>query len=223
MRRKSKSQMLDGTGLVPMADMLSNTVGIMLFILTFTVLHTGGVWIPKRLPMEHKTKARPLYFVCQHKRLIPFDVDLSDKLFEGLEKPTYETAEAWIAKFNRARAENDYFSVTPDGRTLFNRGVLRSTVRLLLSADFKPKENVGDTMESIDGGNSHFDQYLRNLSKSDKFVFFMVYPDSVDLFRIAREHAKTRYNIGSGWGPIGEGEPIRISLSRGQGVEPQMQ
>jgi hypothetical protein len=38
--------------LVPMADMLTNTVGIVIFILIFIVLATGGVGVAKGLPRK---------------------------------------------------------------------------------------------------------------------------------------------------------------------------
>lgn len=224
MRQRSGTPLTNSSGLVPMADMLSNTVGIMLFILAFTVLQTGGVLIPKRLPMEQKTDERPLYYVCWEQRLMPLDTDLSANLSEGLGKPTYNTVEEWVAKFNKARAEDQFFSVLPDGEARFKRGAFESSVRLVLSVEYTPKDNVGDTIETLDRGGSLFDKHLRSLPKNERFVYFFVYPGSIDLFRKAREYAEVRYGIGSGWGPVSVGKPIRFNLGGGgRGIIPKKQ
>ena len=204
-----------------MADMLSNTIGIMLFILAFTILQTGGVLIPKRLPMERKIGERhPVYYVCWEQRLIPLDSTLAYKLSEGLSKPTYYNAKEWVDKFNRACIENEFFTILPEGEALFNRGTFENRVRLVLTALYKPKSDVGDTIDALNLGNSFFDKHLHDLQKSESFLYFMVYPDNIDLFRKAREYAKINYGFSCGWGPVSEGEPIRFNLSGGSGITP---
>ena len=225
MRRRLASSTENVSGLVPMADMLSNTVGIMLFILAFTVLQTGGVLIPKRLPMEREDGDRkPVYFVCHDKRLLPLDGDLSDKLYEGLGKPTYETAESWVAQFNRARTEDGFFTVEPKGEARFNRGAFESSVRFVLSASYKPRADVGDTQEGLRDVISLFNERIKSLSKDEHFLYFMVYPNSIELFREARDYAESQYGIASGWSPATEGEPITFNLSgSGGGIVPRDQ
>jgi len=225
MRRRQGNPPTNMSGLVPLADMLSNTVGIMLFILAFTVLQTGGVLIPKRLPMERKDKDRkPVFFVCCNERLLPLDGDLSDKLSEGLGDPTYETAESWVARFNRARAEDDFFTVEPNGEARFNRGAFESSVRLALTASYRPKPNAGDTRDGLKTAGSLFDIRISTLSKEDRFCYFLVYPDSVELFREARDYAESKFGISSGWSPAIAGEPIKFNLrGGGGGIEPRDQ
>lgn len=212
--------MNDSSGLIPMADMLSNTVGIMLFILAFTVLHTGGVVIPKRLPMEHDVDKRdPVYFVCLHQRLIPLDGQLYNKLTEGLDVPTYETADNWIAKFNENRAEDGYFIVIPDGKANFIKGIFQNTVEFDIKVTYKPKENVGESIDLLNN-TSYFDEHLDGLLNSEKFIYFMVYPDSIEIFRKARDYAEQRYGIAAGWGPVEEDKPILFNLTGGKGIQP---
>ena len=207
-----------------MADMLSNTVGIMLFILAFTVLQTGGILIPKRLPMERQTTEVPVYYVCWNQRLLPLDDNLSDKLLEGLGKPSYSTASDWVEEFNQSRVEDDFFEVLPNGEAKYTRGAFQNTVQLNLVAEFKPKESAGDVIENLDRGVSLFDSRLRDLSNSDQFIYFIVYPDSIDLFRAARDYAEIRYGMGAGWGPVSADEPIRFNISgNSRGIRPQRQ
>jgi hypothetical protein len=220
MRKRSGTPQTNSSGFVPMADMLSNTVGIMIFILAFTVLQTGGVLIPKRLPMERKTDQRPAFYVCWNQRLIPLDAGLSESLFNGLDKPTYHTVGEWISKFNKSRAEDQFFTVLPKGEVLYDRNYFQSRAELILVAEYQPKENIGDTFESVEQGNSLFDKDLQNMSTSEKFVYFLVYPCSIDLFRKVREYTTVRHGFSTGWNPVSTGEPIRFSLNGGTEPRP---
>jgi hypothetical protein len=53
--------------------MLTNTVGIVLFILIFTVLTAGGVLVAKRFPVEQPTNRKPLFYFCSGGRVLPLD------------------------------------------------------------------------------------------------------------------------------------------------------
>jgi hypothetical protein len=53
--------------------MLTNTVGIVLFILIFTVLTAGGVLVAKRFPIDRETNHKPLYYFCDGGRLLFLD------------------------------------------------------------------------------------------------------------------------------------------------------
>ena len=70
-----------GPSLVPMVDLLSNTVGALVFIMIFTVMAASGVVVVKRLPLEHKTESEPINFLCEKDRIIPLDnAGLSSRL-----------------------------------------------------------------------------------------------------------------------------------------------
>lgn len=223
MKRNRGTPTADNSAMVPMADMLSNTVGIMLFILAFTVLHTQGVLIPKRLPMERKTDESPLYYACVGQRLIPLNDELQMDLLGKLGKPSFATAEKWVARFNKARAEDEFFTVVGHGNARFNWNFFQRTVQLDLSAEYQPKPNVGDTADSLARGHSVFDETLQGLAKKDKFVYFFVYPESIGLFQKAREYAESRYGMGSGWSPVAVGKSIRFNLTGTGGIRPGKQ
>ncbi len=207
-----------------MADMLSNTVGIMLFILALTILQTAGVLIPKRLPMvRNEDNRRPIFFVCQGQRLIPLDPRLSDKLFNGLGRFNYDNADSWVARFNKGKAEDAFFAVLPDGKTVYNRSQWPWSVSLDLACTYKPKPNVGDTVKDLQLGSSIFHKRLRSAEKSKQFLYLIVYPDNIEVFRKAREQAEIRYGIGCGWGPLSESERVRFNLSGDGGIVPESQ
>jgi len=151
---------------------------------------------------------------------MPLDSDLSDKLSEGLGELTYEGASEWVSGFNSARAEDDYFLVMPKGEAHYSRGAFENSVKLELSVSYRPKENVGDSLGNLTDENSTFSGILRSLPKDKHFLYFLVYPGDIEVFREARDYAETNFGIGCGWGPIGEGNPIRFNLSGGGGITP---
>jgi len=220
MRLRRSSGFADNSGLVPMADMLSNTVGIMLFIMAFTVLQTGGILILKRLPIEQKTDSRPIYVVCFSQRLFLLNPDLSERLSDHLGEPTYDTAKDWVSKFNESKEEDEYFVVTGEGETRFNSVGLESSVALVLTALYRPKEEAGETIKDLGAGKSKIGSALAAETGNKKYVYFLVYPDCIDLFLKARDSVAHKFGLGTGWGPIAAGEPIKFNLSGNSGISP---
>jgi hypothetical protein len=218
MRRRKRGQIAEGLSLVPMTDMLTNTVGITLFILAFTVLSTGGVTIAKRLPLEHEGKESPAFFVCWGHRVLPLESDkLSDRFVKPLGRPTYDTVDRWVEKFNKAKAEDDFFVMTGEGDVSHSGVFFNDTVRLTLTSKFSPKPGAGDLKADLRKSTSTFAAYMKTLKEKNKFAYFIVYPDNISEFMEARSIAAEVYQVGTGWGPNGADEPIRVILAGGGG------
>ncbi len=221
MRRRTTDPGIDESGMIPFADLLSNTVGIILFVLAFTIIQSGGVLVPKRLPRERREDERsPLYFLCHENRVIPLDDDLTDKLFEGLPEPTYDTADSFIRKFNAQRAEDEYFVVIPHGDTNYNStSWYYSEVSFEITAEFQPKPGAGFTIQEIQSGKSGFEELLKQVDTAEEFVYFLVSPDEIETFRFARDLVENQYGVNSGWNPKLRGENVKFDLSGSGGVE----
>jgi hypothetical protein len=197
--------------------MLCNTVGIMLFILAFTVLVSGGVTVSMRLPMERPTEAKPIYFVCFNQKVLPLDPNLDSKIIEPLGEPTYATLDDWVRKFNEARVEDEFFDVNGLGESYY---VTWNSRRANLTSQYKPKPGKGDTKDQLRKSTSTFAAIMAANSGHDKFAYFLVYPDSIDVFREARSAASELYKINTGWSTQRAKEPVRFNLSGGSGVKP---
>jgi hypothetical protein len=194
--------------------MLTNTVGIIVFILIFTVLTAGGVVLAKRLPMEHETSAEPMHFVCLGGRIMPINDDLTEDFVKPLGKPTsYYQVDAWIGRFNARRMEDDYFVLTGEGEVeRFDLGFYKSA-SLDLTVVFTPKENAGETVQQLKSDGSRFRQTLRAGAGKNRFVHFMVSPDSLEVFDTARAIAIAEMSFGTGWRPMNEDKRIRFNLT----------
>lgn len=198
--------------LVPLADMLTNTVGIVVFILIFTVLTAGGAVVTKRLPMEHRAESAPVAFVCAGGRLtVPHtDEAFFDRFREPLGKRTRETLAAWNRAFNEHRVEDDDFIVTGEADD--------SSVVLVYS----PRDGAGDTLDELSGASSRLHRTLGRYTPDQRFAYFVVADDSIDVFVKARELV-TELGYSYGWMPIERGRPLKVGFSGSGGQMPTPQ
>jgi hypothetical protein len=223
MRPLKKLGVAETPTLVPLADMLTNTVGIMLFILAFTVLASGGALVAKRLPCEKETEADPIHFVCANQRILPLNLDLTDQFIDPLGKPTSENAESWVRDFNARKLSDEYFDLTGEGEVrhsslfAFGRGVFD------LSVYFHPKPGKGETKSQITNLVSTFSTILQTNRASGKYAFFFVYPDSIESFYAARSVVVERFQMQSGWTPMTAGKALGVSLTGSGGIKPRPQ
>ncbi|MGE0469697.1 MAG: hypothetical protein AB7L09_13040 [Nitrospira sp.] len=218
-RRRSDQE----PSLVPLADMLTNTVGILFFILVFTVLAAGGVVVPKRLPMEHATKAEPAHFVCAGNRLLPFDnVTLIKKLLDPLGQPrSFADVEPWIQRYNTRRVEDPFFVITGEGKTVYTGDSFSRQVRLVLRAKVEPKADSGTPVGDLRHPASVFQESINRLDPHKLFIHFIVKPDCLEPFTEARAIAIEK-GFRTGWFPQSSDEII-LDLGGSGGSEPTIQ
>lgn len=222
MRRRSHNLSEGPLSLVPMADMLTNTVGIMLFIMAFTILASAGAVVLRTLPQETSSEQSPIFFVCIDQRVLPLDKTIGRQLIDGLPKRTFSTLGSWVERFNAARHEDDYFIVTGQGRAVYN--LLGSSADLQLTANYTAKTGAGDDAKALASASSSFSRTIEKHANTNAFAYFIVYPDSIDIFRQARQVAADRYRMRSGWSPQASANPIIIVLSGGAGgINPEPQ
>jgi len=208
MKRKNNKRKGLELSLVPLADMLTNTVGILLFILIFTVLTGGGVIVPKRLPIERPIKKLlPITFFCTNGRVIYVDSELINKFVQPLGELTYYTVKPWIEKFNKRQMESDYFYIKGEGTYQdFYYEVYFNLTYYLIS-----KPEVGETISQVQTDSSFFKKILQKYPPQKYFVDFVVSnTDGINIFRNAREVAsQMKFDIG--WFPESYGDTVVFS------------
>lgn len=187
--------------LVPLADMLCNTVGIIVFILIFTVLTAQGALLPKRLPIEHKTTAERAIYVCYQGRLLPLDENgLADRIGKSIPhfQLTYDNVDSWIQTVNGLRVEDDYFALTCDASVDYSVG------RIAITSCFTPKDGAGESLVNLENANGVFRTFLHSKDPTKRYIFFLVYPDSLEVFEKARSIAREMH-FETGWGAHDKG------------------
>lgn len=194
MSRRHRSRFHEPS-LVPLADMLSNTVGIMVFILIFIVLTAGGALLPKRLPIEHEVSGERAIFVCYQGHILPLNEDsLGQKFMEMFRQDegiisSQEGLQQWLSTH---KAEDEYMTMTVEV-TFFLYSASETTY-------FMPKSGAGDTEANLEKPDSVYYQFLQSHDPKKRFIYFLVYTDSLDTFTTAREVAR-KMHYETGWSP----------------------
>ena len=214
MRRRRKPSEVVQPSLVPMVDLLSNTVGALVFIMIFTVMAASGVVVLKRLPLEHLSSAEPANFLCEKDRIYPLDnEELASKLSKRWGRPTsIFDIYSWIARYDGIEVEDDHFIA----RGQSSVGYSTYTISTL----YTPKPHGGYSKDEIHDPNSAFRQRLVLLDPKTKFAHFIVRPDGIDSFFLARKIAADELRLGTGWMPLDTNQPLRFS-SRGRAATEQ--
>lgn len=209
-RRIRKGGVFHEPSLVPLADMLTNTVGIVVFILIFTVLTASGTVIAKMLPIEHDVQvASSEYFVCTGGRVFP------------LRSALIAQATRHYASFERSPDGFAALAKELDGRTT-DDDQLRLTVHaapvgeaahagLDLEISCEPVQGGGDDAATIRRGEGTFVHDLATMDPKTTALIFWVRPDGIDVFRAARESA-SQAGFASNWSPRDPDSPITFRL-----------
>ena len=171
--------------LVPLADMLTNTLGITLFILIFTVLSTASSTSERSFPLEHASKKKPLMVLCAFNKIYAADIGaVAQELFLG---PNNKQS-LNIADLQRKIETPDFVfegkvSLSPQFRFL-----------VVITPQASGGQAAGDSM----GNEGRFARLLSTTDASERFLFFMVAPDSIGAFLRARDaSAKRGFENGS--------------------------
>lgn len=214
MRRRRKQPEVVQPSLVPMVDLLSNTVGALVFIMIFTVMAASGVVVLKRLPLEHSTSAEPANFLCEKDRILPLDNEsLSLKLRKKWGRPTsIFDIYSWIARYDGIEVEDDHFIARGESRVTYST--------YSFSTLFTPKPDGGYPKTKIQNPDSPFRQRLAALNRKSQFVHFFVRPDGIDSFFLARKIAADEMGLGTGWMPMDTDQPLRF-VSKGRSATEQ--
>jgi len=213
--RRRRQAAFEQPSLVPMADMLTNTVGIMLFILIFASLSTGAAVIFKHLPRERPTKASTVYMYCSGARMVHFEpAILAKELLKDAGRPTFSTATEWANKFSSRTIETDELQVSGEAEAKFSSNPFQQSIAIAAGVVVRRKGNQGADEADVKTAGSAFQKLLAQKNRNEDFFFFFVNPDSIAVFRAARDQA-AQQGFGVGWTPVGAGEPGRIRFSGG--------
>jgi hypothetical protein len=209
MRHRRHSD-LQQPSLVPMADMLTNTVGIMLFVLILASLSAGAAVTFKRLPIERPTRKVPAVLFCSGGRMVHIDpAALQGQIEEGLPQPTFSTADEWARQYSARTAQTGDALVSGQASAEHSSGFFQQSVSIAKSIAVRRKADRGDDEQAVVSGKSAFHLLLSRSDRQRSFFFFVVDPDCIHLFRAARDRAVAA-GFDTGWTPVGAGEPARF-------------
>jgi hypothetical protein len=179
--------------------MLTNTVGIVVFILIFTVLTASGTVIAKVLPVEHAVEAlSPEYLVCAGGRIYPLRTALiaeatkHDADFEHTREGFAELAK----ELDGRTVSDDHLSLHVSAS--LGADAVHPGLDLEISCD--PVDGGGEDAAEIGRGEGFFAEDLAKIDPKTSALVFWVRPDGIAAYLAARERASSA-GVASNWVP----------------------
>ncbi|MCC0178017.1 hypothetical protein I4641_13615 [Waterburya agarophytonicola K14] len=203
-------------------DVLTNTVGVLMFISLFvTLIATGGsskAKITIETPLSSDTDKESLWFEIKDNKVSHLDLrqvrekelELSGNLpncnkpLSSIDSPDYA--------FRQDSYQSCLLSIV--GRQSNFRATTQNynvrTVDEGVSLLFNPiSEDVGENTSQLIAADSQFKQVLAKYNAQKDYLIFIVRPDSFEAFREARKQAwAAGYEVG--WEPHPQDAPIKI-------------
>ena len=223
-RNNHTSQNLDS-----FLDILTNTVGVLMFISLFaTLIATGSspkTRVTIQTPLSQPTKKESLWFEIQGNKVSYLNL-------RNVRQEEIELA-GNLPNCNKASGAANYQSCLSSilGRQTNFRTTTNSynvrTVDNGLSLEFEPQSpEIGETTAQLGAATSEYKQVLARFNPQKDYLVFIVRPDSFEAFRAARKQAwDAGYDVG--WEPLDLEAPIKIrtvvgsELPGGRQITPQ--
>lgn len=203
-------------------DILTNTVGVLMFISLFvTLIATGSspkTRVTIQTPLSSPTDKESLWFEIDNERVSHLNLrQVREKELElSGNMPNCNQPLGNPGTTDFASRQNAYESclLSIMGRQSNFRADTKNyrvgTVDRGVSLQFDPiTENVGETSSQLTASNSDYRQVLSQFDPDRDYLIFIVRPDSFEAFRAARKQAwEAGYQVG--WEPLAEDIPIKI-------------
>ena len=234
-RRQTRNNNQPRQNLDSFLDILTNTVGVLMFIGLFVSLLAVEAGTVIRTPLRSQTKKVGKFFEVRNNQVFYLsDPNIQDAIDEvvasipicrppdvpdDIPRLLYDFYLQEIAKYDRcilrrnAHLESFYYNNANYAVTFTPEGSLK----------YEPIPNSnGDTTKNISKDESVFGNVLENLDPKVHYIAFVVRPDSFSAFRVARQKAwNSGYDVG--WEPFTEDTQLVFVIfgSGGRSVDVQ--
>jgi len=176
-------------------DVMTNTVGVLIFVLLFVTLAAADATVLVRTPLRSETEKRPVYFEASGGRVIHVELIEGnaqvDAFFEGLPRITWYNLSYVLDRMRTFHGETRNYEVDLTGSFMSGD----------IGVRWRARAESGETAREVRNSASTYQRVLRSLDPDTAYLAFIVRPDGLDAFRTAREVASRR-RIASGWEPF---------------------
>jgi hypothetical protein len=240
MRRRRQRKPIEITqNLDSFLDILTNTVGVLMFIGLFVTLVTAQAGTIVRTPLASDSQKRPEFFEVRNNRVNPIDTESvtwkASKFINNLPRcnePTISEPgssgsilyEYYLEQLNEYQAcLNDRVAQVNNYRakiSYYNVRVYLEPSSSNLAYVYEPiPEEQGETPQELVKTDSTFESAIAQLDPQGDYIAFLVRPDSFEAFRAARKLAWSR-GFDVGWEPMNPQREIMFGATgRAIGVQ----
>lgn len=198
-------------------DVLTNTVGVMIFVCLFASLTAAVSPALVRTPIARETRKQVYFFECRENRALPLEEDQASEAIDRHLRRITENPFADPRQIQQQLASFRYSTRYYDVRL----SLVRSQGQPILQTLFEPRDRSGgESFSVLEKPSSNFRRTIDRLSPSQDSLVFFVRPDSFDCFRAARAVA-WRSGFDVGWEPMADGRAIIFVSGGGRRVTVQ--
>lgn len=203
-------------------DILTNTVGVLMFISLFVTLITSEASSIVKTPLASETEKTPRFFEIRNNKIAYINDEQVGKEIEQItlnlpacNKPELPTESYLFDTQDRVASIRDYRAcLRSRGQRIanFQTQIENYNVRMInpntFSLLYEPIPNrEGESKEELVLPQSEYLQVLQKLNPQRDYLAFIVRPDSFSTFRTAREQAWAK-GFDVGWEPHQNERPI---------------
>jgi hypothetical protein len=182
-------------------DTLTNTVGVMIFVLLFVTLAAADATVLVRTPLWAESGKDPIFFEVSGDRVALLDNDEGRRQvsahMESLPRPSWYNLTDIVRRIYAFSGSTVNHEVDLVGSVL--SGDLGTRYRL--------KEGAGEPRKALRRPDSAFQQALARADSAGNSIAFVVRPDGFAAFREARKLAAAK-GFESGWEPMEAGQDV---------------
>ncbi len=203
LRRRPQTQQ-PSQNLDSFLDVLTNTVGVMIFVCLFASLTAAVSPALVRTPIARETRKQAYFFECRQNRAVPLEEDKASEaiqqFFRRVNSNPFVSPQQLQQQFNSFSHATRYYDVRLSLVNVAGRPIMQTL--------FQPRDPFGgEAVATLDTPTSRFRQTLNRLSPTRHSLIFFVRPDSFECFRTARTIA-WRHGFDVGWEPMSEDRAI---------------
>ncbi|HHP7229764.1 MAG TPA: hypothetical protein ACFCUY_02770 [Xenococcaceae cyanobacterium] len=214
-RRNKRLNAVPKQNLDSFLDILTNTVGVLMFISLFVTLITVEADSIVRTPLATETKKTPRFFEIRDNKVtyindaqVGAEIETIVGNLPACNRPDFSlnsdltTSREYLVQMSRYRS---CLQSRANRLINFQTQTKYYTVKMINASSFsllyQPLETQpGETKEQFSQSNSDFKQILAELNPSEEYLAFIVRPNSFSGFRAAREIAWAE-GFEVGWEP----------------------
>ncbi|MFQ5751837.1 MAG: hypothetical protein ACE5HI_07555 [bacterium] len=200
----TKRTPLEATSLDSLMDILTCSVGVMLFVVVFAVMEARGVSVKMFTPIvkDPPQNSERKIFICNKGVIRLFDIDHSVQKLFGNWKISYKNVPRIVNSANKKNITDGYFDYKLDYDEWTETDWLSNRTRhRSISLIVNERDGVtGETVDQLDEPSSGFLELIQQFDNEKVWIAFAVDSVSLELFRKAREIA-VRHGFATGWDP----------------------
>jgi hypothetical protein len=178
-------------------DVMTNTVGVLIFVLLFVTLAAADATVLVRTPLRSETDKSAVFFEVSGGRVIHLESREGnaqvDAFLAGLPRVNWYNLEWVSGRIRSFQASTANYEIDITG-SIFGGG---------MGVRWQARLGAGETARVVKDSASAYQRVIRTLDPDTAYLAFIVRPDGVEAFRAARDVANKR-GLASGWEPFAQ-------------------